>query len=145
MLFSCTSRIKSDIQMMRNALLRVIGLPRAVAKINQNIIDANDFILNSCLQRTNTSIHSQSPFIYYNTPSPFPFTIPRRNTERFKLNAVMITLIHLRDQIYGTWRKKPHPVNEPQSRHIPSVTVYDRICTNPACKNPTNTSELWQR
>ena len=78
-LVSCTSRIRSDIQVMQNTLLGVIGLPRAVVKINHNIIDANDFILNSCLQQINrilslpthpltVSLHSSTI-----THSPLPF------------------------------------------------------------------------
>ena len=70
------------------------------------------------------------------------------NTERFKLNAVMIILIHLRDNIYDTRRKKSHSVIERQSNHFATtatVTDNNRICTNPAFKNPTNSDKLWQR
>ena len=106
-LVSCTSRIKYNIQVMQNTLLRVIRLPGALAEINHKIIDENYFILNSCLKQINrilslpthpltVSLHSSTI-----THSPFPFTITRRNTESFKLNAVMI---QLRDKIYGTGR-----------------------------------------
>ena len=151
LLVSCSNRIQADIQVLQNTLLRAIGITREGAKNDHNITDASDFILASCLQQIIRILSIPSHPLTVSLPpstarhSAFPFTIPKRNTESFKKNAVMITLVHLRDNVYGTSRSKPAPAVAPQLPHLPptsSTSARGRLCTNPSCKLP---NKLWLR
>jgi hypothetical protein len=69
-------------------------------------------------------------------------------------NAVLITLIHLRDVVYGSGRSNhslpPKPLNLPPKSITslpPPLPIGGRPggvnCPNPACPNRTNSGKLW--
>ena len=152
MLVACPAGIKSDMQVLQNTMLRIIGITRAEAKSKYGIQDVSDFIMSSCLDQVSRILRSSSHALTAGllstrkTHSTFPFTIPLPRKEQFKQNAVMLTLVHLRDNVYGTSRAKPAPLpllpteaRRPLSRAPPRSGA---PCPNPACKQR---DKLWLR
>jgi hypothetical protein len=151
-LVSCPDNIKSDMQVIQNKMLRIIGTSREVAKAKYNIQDVSSFIESESIAQVtrilNTPTHSLTTSlkgtIDRRTNSPFPFTIPLSHSDKFNNNAVMITLRHLRDNVYGTGRSK----SKPPSAHQPQLTTVltapndGRVCTNKQCPKPT---QKWLR
>ena len=137
----------SAIQILQNTLLRTIDISRGLAKFKYGILDASDCssslaqvtrILSTPKHTLTTSLSSTR-----STHSAFPFTIPIPRKEPFKQNAVMLALVNLRDNIYGSGRAKTSV--QPLISRLPTVTATrgnPRLCTNPACKQP---DKLWLR
>jgi hypothetical protein len=150
LLAACPTGTIEDMQVQQNTLLRVIRISREVAKDKYGISDVSDFIVSSCIAQVTRILNQPSHTLTASlrsarkTHSAFPFTIPKPCKESFKQNAVMRTLTHLRDNVYGTGRAAPStrpppldPTPAPAPEHKTGVH-----CPNPACQNPT---KLWKR
>ena len=150
LLVACSAGIVADMQVLQNTLLRIIGISPEVAKTKYSIADVSEFIMRSCIEQVTRILNQPSHTIPASlvsarkTHSAFPFTIPRACKESFKRNAVMVTLTHLRDNVYGTGRAAPPARPEPP-QPLPALapsTNRQVHCTNPACKTP---ARLWSR
>jgi hypothetical protein len=154
LLVACPTGIIEDMQVLQNTLLRAIGISREEAKTKYGIVDVNEFIVSSCISQVTRILNQPSHTLTVSlrstrkTHSAFPFTIPKPCKEAFKQNAVMLTLTHLRDNVYGTGRaappaQPPPPQPPPQSRPDPPPVIgKGGYCSNPACTTPT---VFWKR
>jgi len=150
LLAACPTGTIEDMQVLQNTLLRVIGISREVAKDKYGISDVSEFIVSSCIAQVTRILNQPSHTLTASlrsarkTHSTFPFTIPKPCKESFKQNAVMRTLTHLRDNVYGTGRTasstRPPPL-DPTHASAPEHKTGTH-CPNPACQNPT---KLWKR
>jgi hypothetical protein len=153
-LVACPAGTKADIQVLQNCLLRAAGIIRDAARTKYKIEDVSDFTLRSCLEQVTGILAQPShPLIMSlrserTTHSAFPFTIPRPRKDAFTKNAVMITLVHLRDNVYGTGRSK---ASVSQTRTMPeaapkpetaALAQNGKSCPSPACTRP---GHLWVR
>jgi hypothetical protein len=150
LLVSCPDGTLADIQVLQNSLLRSIGISRDTARTKYNIKDSKDFITESSLDQVVRILSNSNHALTVNlaskrnTHSSFPFTIPIPVKNSFKRNAVMLALVHLRDNVYGTGRSNPR--KQPQIQcSTPATTAIEprgKPCTNPACSQP---GKLWVR
>jgi hypothetical protein len=159
-LASCTAATNSEMQVLQNRLLRAIKINRETAERKYGILDVPDFIKACCISQVtsilDTTLHPlrNSLLSTSRTTSAFPFTIPRAKTDSFNNNAVMLTLRHLRDNVYGTGRSKTSRVLKTLA--APSIIVPTPpqpqqseprqggiACPNPWCKNPTKNGQYY--
>ena len=61
LLDSCTQDEKSDMQIIQNRMLRIIGIIKEVALTQYNILSVSDFIENMCIKQVTKLLHSQEP------------------------------------------------------------------------------------
>jgi hypothetical protein len=152
LLVACPAGIKSDMQVLQNTLLRTIGIKRDVAKSKYGILDVSEFIYKTSLEQVTRilttdgrepSNHPLAVSLRTNSKkSHSPFTIPRCDPN-FGRNAVIRTLIHLRDNVYGTGRaiSTNHQSQPPAAPPAPAAKLTKpRVhCTNPECKEKERT------
>ena len=146
-LVACSAGIKSDMQVLQNKLLRTIGIKHDLALSKYGIQDVNDYITSVSLKQV-TGILTTDGRKPRDHPlamgllskrvahSKFPFTIPRSHNDKFEQNAVILTLVHMRDNVYGTGRAN-HPPQPPPAPPAPPAAAKGPLCPNPACKQPT--------
>ena len=151
LLVACPAGTIADMQVLQNTLLRTIGITREAAKTKYGIVDVSEYIKSSCIAQVTRILNQPSHTLTASlrsarkTHSAFPFTIPIPRKEAFKQNSVMVTLVHLRDNVYGTGRAVPpaRPPPPPQLLPAPALALSAGVpCSNPACKCPT---KLWLR
>ena len=150
LLVACPAGIITDMQVLQNTLLRVIGISREMARTKYGIVDVGEFIVQSCIAQVTRILNQPSHTLTASlrstrkTHSAFPFTLPKPCKETFKQNAVMLTLIHLRYNVYCTGRAAPS-ARPPPPQPLLALAPGPRTgvpCTNPSCKTP---AKLWTR
>ena len=140
-LVACSAGIKSDMQVLQNKLLRTIGIKHDLALSKYGIQDVNDYITSVSLKQV-TGILTTDGRKPRDHPlamgllskrvahSKFPFTIPRSHNDKFEQNAVILTLVHMRDNVYGTGRAN-HPPQPPPAPPAPPAAAKGSLCPNP--------------
>jgi hypothetical protein len=157
-LVACSDRANMAMQVQQNTLLRSIGIHTTdlASKAKYGIVDVSEFIMSTCLSQVSRILDTPGHALRERLLLPStsrrhsacPFLVPRAGT-KFMKNAVITTLVHLRDVVYGTGRStcpapppsvRPQPPPQsPPARGRPGGV----ICTNPACPNPTKAGELY--
>ena len=87
-------------------MLQKIGITREEAQVRYNIQDVSFFLERTCIVKVsriiNAPLHSLTSSLKSKrrTRSYFPFDIPSAKTTKFSVSTVMVTLRHLRDNVY---------------------------------------------
>ena len=144
---------------MQNRLLTAIGVDPHTAYEKHNIKSVRNFITDSChtqvrriLERSNHPLRN-SLLTDNKTSSLNPFYIPAAKTTSFENNAVMLTLKHLRDNVYKTKRaasstqssREPPPASGPPRLTSNVIREGGQDCPHLNCKNRTNNGRGFTR
>ncbi len=128
-LVSCSAKANTDMQTLQNTLLRTIGIHTTdlAVKAKYDIIEVSEYIRITCLSQVTRILDTDGhalrerflipPGIVKHSPCPF-WALPKTKSR----NAVNLTLIHLRDAVYGTGRSNLPPPPPPPR---PSIVLDD--------------------
>ena len=150
-LATTTDAIKHEMTVFQNRILRIIGISKATALTEHNILEVTQFLeMNSTaqvrklLEKSTPLAASLATTAVRRINHAFKYDIPRARTKKFNDSPVLKTLRLLRDECAAasrTIRPPPSPILTQLPRPATPTTSGAR-CSNPRCKQP---AKLWKR